>query len=301
MLATHDLSARTFGGLTIEFPDGKVANLQTQRSRALFILLLLYRDRMVHREVLCAKLWPGLSETSARAQLRKSLWRLRSVLEQNADAKKTPALKVAEHQVGLDSTRITADCWRFADLMASVELTPDGNLDQADAEALVEAVEINHDTFAAGLFDEWCLDEQADLHEARLVAMERLVAYHRREENWLQAIRCAHRALRLDPLREHLHMAVMAAWYSMGDRASALRQYDDCAKLLRSELDVAPSPEVRALRAEIRSGARDSIAVPVPISHPRTAPRPKRRTRDIDSALASLATAQNVLQRISDD
>jgi len=249
------LSVSTFGGLNITRPDGEVAHLQTQRSRALFVLLLLNRNHMVHRELLCAALWPGLGESAARAQLRKALWRIRSALDPVSSDPSRPVLRIAEHQVGLDGTLLEADCWKFADVMASVEFKADGDLHRADAEALVAAVELNRDTFAAGIFDDWCVAEQADLQEARIVAMERIVAYHRAQEHWLWTIQWAQRALRLDPIREHLHKVVMVAWYAMGDRASALRYYTQCERILREELGVDPCEELVDLHRKIAQGS----------------------------------------------
>ncbi len=289
-------SVSTFGGLGIILPDGAFANLQTQRSRALFVLLLLSRDQMLHREVICDALWPELAEPAARAQLRKALWRIRSALGPECD---NGVLRVADHLVGLDGACLNADCWRFADLTAPMAFKPDRDLDRADAEALAAAVEISHDTFAAGIFDDWCLSVQSKLREARLIAIERIVGFHRRQENWLQAIQWANRALRADPLREHLHLAVMASWISLGDRASALRQYADCARILRRELDVEPSAPILDLRTRIAGHA--------PCAAPKTdQPKPNgtRRTRvkhrELNAVAASLGTAQVALQRLID-
>lgn len=249
MEPTRPITVSTFGGLQIRLADGTVAQLQTHRARALFVLLLIHRECCVHREVLCSQLWPDADEQNARSQLRKALWRIRSVLDANNGGH--PVLRIAEHQVGLDPARIDADCWRFADIIAALQLKADQELTRDDAQALIEAIGINQATFAAGLFDEWCLAEQELLHEARIAAMGRMVGYHRARENWEQAVQWAQRALMLDPAREDLHYAIMVCRYSMGDRMSAIRQYRQCEEVLQREFGIAPSAGLRALRNQI--------------------------------------------------
>ncbi len=294
---TYRVSA--FGGLHIIRPDGSVAKLQTQRARALIVALLIHRNRMVHREVLCSMLWPDHAEAATRSQLRKTLWRIRSGLLLPGPEPLSPVIRIAEHQVGLDASQIDADCWRFADALASVELKGDADLDDEDAEELLVASSLNGDTFAAGIFDEWCLLEQEAMSQARLAVLERLVGYHRANEHWIQAIHWAQQALALDPVREHLHLAVMTCCYSTGDRASAIRQYSLCAETLDRELGIAPSPELRDLFHRLTSESADE---PVPCRRPRIAEpgrSPRKLARDVDVAIGSLSAIRDSLNKLS--
>ena len=49
-----------------------------------------------------------------------------------------------------------------------------------------------------------------------------------------------------------IHRALMACHHAMGDRPSALRQYRECALVLRDQLAIRPMEETRALYARIR-------------------------------------------------
>lgn len=291
-----------FGGVHITRPDGSVAKLQTYRARALFVLLLINRDRMVHRETLCSLLWPDFTDASAKSQLRKTLWRVRSALLPPGPEPETPVIRIAEHQVGLDDTQIDADYWRFADAVGPLELKGDADLDNADAEALLVAIGLNSHTFAAGIFDDWCLAEQEAMQRARLEAMERMVGYHRAQEHWVQVIHWAQQALVLDPIREHLHHAVMASRYSMGDRASAIRQYLHCKQVLDRELGVGPSPELTAFYRRI-TGGNDAGKPP---SQGQTtgegkASIPPQLAHHVDVAISSLSAVRDGLENLSLD
>jgi LuxR family maltose regulon positive regulatory protein len=67
-----------------------------------------------------------------------------------------------------------------------------------------------------------------------------------------------HRALELyqnilsrDPYRESAYRGQMLCYYRLGDRASAVRQYQTCVALLRDELGASPAPETNLLFLEI--------------------------------------------------
>jgi DNA-binding SARP family transcriptional activator len=50
-----------------------------------------------------------------------------------------------------------------------------------------------------------------------------------------------------EPLRESAHRAVIKAHLAMGNRAEALRQYKRYAEVIRRELNLEPSPDLRSL------------------------------------------------------
>ncbi len=240
----------TFGGLRLLRHDSTVVEVPTDRARALLVFLAMHPDRAVHRETICAALWPNSGDAPARAQLRKAVWRIKTVLGTEEGA---APLICNEFQIGLDPARIEVDVWQFNRAMRLMELKDDAALTLDDATLLLQALDLNHDQFGSGLFDDWLLPEQEVLREARIMAMERLVAFHRVEGHLSQAIKWAQRALKLDPLREHLHLSIIQCRHAMGDRALAIRQYQSCADVLRREIGVAPSAQVQRIYASLNN------------------------------------------------
>jgi DNA-binding SARP family transcriptional activator len=53
--------------------------------------------------------------------------------------------------------------------------------------------------------------------------------------------------VRLEPYRESAYQLLMRAHAAAGDRADALRAYEQCRRLLLAELGVGPSPETEAV------------------------------------------------------
>ncbi len=241
----------TFGGLCILDHDGAPIGLQSDRARALFLMLLTHRNHMLHREAICAALWPAHGERQARAQLSKSLWRLRSTFAPDSDDDRSAVISQAECLIGLQAECFDADCWRLADIVKAVEFTSDEDLSLEDAQALSDIVSACQGAFGVGIFDEWC-DEFREFYSQLLIdAMNRLVGYHRSRSNWSMAISWGRRAIQLDPCREDLHLAVISGFRSMGNHASAIQQYRACERILASELHIGPSSAMQSMLREL--------------------------------------------------
>jgi DNA-binding SARP family transcriptional activator len=65
------------------------------------------------------------------------------------------------------------------------------------------------------------------------------------------AVAHAREAVRLDPYRESGYRRLMRLLAANGDRADAVRAYQQCRDLLDKELGVAPSAETESLYREL--------------------------------------------------
>ncbi len=81
------------------------------------------------------------------------------------------------------------------------------------------------------------------------------------------AIGYARRWLALDPLQEAAHRQLMSLFWQSGQRAAALRQYENCREVLCDELGVEPSEETRELYQKIRASTLVSAATLRPKSN----------------------------------
>ncbi|MCB1468859.1 MAG: tetratricopeptide repeat protein, partial [Rhizobiaceae bacterium] len=100
---------------------------------------------------------------------------------------------------------------------------------------------------------EWLTLERQRLHNAAVRILERLAEV----ETGDARIAAAQRLVQLDPLREASHRALMRAHAALGDKGSALKQFETCQNLLRAELGVEPSRETAELRDQISATVRD--------------------------------------------
>ena len=137
------------------------------------------------------------------------------------------------------------------------------------------AVELYTDDFLAGFtlpdspaFDEWQFFQRESLRQLYGQVLEQLVQAYRSQQAWDQAIAYARRWLALDQLHEPAHRMLMRLYAWAGQQAAALRQYQECARVLEAELGAAPEDETTALYEAIRTrqlaapGAADRSADP---------------------------------------
>src|SRR5262249_56978902 len=82
---------------------------------------------------------------------------------------------------------------------------------------------------------------------------ERLVEVHEAEGTGDAALPYARRWVALDPLHEPAQRALMRLYALAGQQAAAVRQYQECARLLEAELGVPPDDETTALYEAIRA------------------------------------------------
>jgi DNA-binding SARP family transcriptional activator len=83
----------------------------------------------------------------------------------------------------------------------------------------------------------------------------------RSRSQYARAIELARRVLAVEPANERAHQHLMFCYAATGDRSAGLAQYAACERRLKSELNVAPSPETHSLRTwmEQRDGLSPAI------------------------------------------
>lgn len=94
------------------------------------------------------------------------------------------------------------------------------------------------------------------------------------------AIRYALRWLALDPLHEPVQRWLMVLYAQAGQRAAAVRQYEECARILKEELGLSPSQETLSLYEKIRTGQIGGEPSSIPVA-PRRHNLPVQSTRFI--------------------
>jgi tetratricopeptide (TPR) repeat protein len=122
------------------------------------------------------------------------------------------------------------------------------------------AVELYADDFLAGftlpdspMFDEWQFFQRESLHQLYGQVLEQLVQAYRTRQAWAQAIPYARKWVALDQLHEPAHRTLMWLYAWAGQHAAALRQYQECVRILEAELGTAPEDETTTLYETIRT------------------------------------------------
>jgi len=251
--------------------DGAPIELGARKNVAL-IAYVAVTEVSHSREALITLLWPELEPSRARGGLRRNLSELKKALGGDL-------LAVDRESVGLDpGVDLWLDVHQFRGLLQAWqghdhpqdEVCPDCLTD------LAEAVELYRGNFLEGFslpdssnFDEWQFFQTEGLHQELASALERLVHGHTAQGTYQAAIPYARRWVALDPLHEPAHRHLMSLYAQTGKQAAALRQYQECVRVLEAELGLLPSQETASLFEQIRTKLPDREESPLLISLPR--------------------------------
>ena len=236
--------------------------LPTRKSEALLACLALPAGQARHRTELATLLWGSREERQARHSLNQALSSLRKALAPHG----AELLMADEDMVALAPSLIETDVSRLETL-----------LDDGSMAALSQAVDLYRNDLLMRMdvredaFEDWLSGERRRLRDRALGGFRTLLEHRRRSGEPAAAVLTAKRILRLDPLDEPTHRHLMAVYAAQGQRNAALRQYRDCAELLRRELNVAPELETRSLYQRLVRG--DAAAPVSPLADP-TPPSP---------------------------
>jgi len=121
------------------------------------------------------------------------------------------------------------------------------------AERLGKALDSCSSPYLDGVSSDWVLAERERLFNLQIRGLTILMHWLGQKRCYEDALEIGRNLLAADPAREAAQCEVMWLYVLNGQRAQALRQYQEFRDWLKHELDVAPMPETQALYNYIRS------------------------------------------------
>src|SRR5580765_5834109 len=253
MANTLRLKVSVTGRVAVE-TDGAVideAQLGGRQGRLLFAYLVAERGRPVPRDELAEALWGEAPPVTRDKALTVIASKLRAAL---GDA-------------GLDGRgMLTAafGCYRldlpegtWVDLFAAASGARDaedalaaGDLERA-REAAGSAESLLRRPFLPGEEGTWVEEKRSELADLRERALGVLTDACLRSGAAREAAKWAEELVALSPFRETGYRRLMEAHVAAGNRAEALRVYEQCRQLLAEELGAYPSRETELIYREL--------------------------------------------------
>jgi len=232
--------------------------IQTSRHKALALLVYLaMQPEKQTRGMLATFLWPEYGQEKAYAYLRRTIWELNSLLGEgwmDADREK----------IGLNSSvDIFLDIANFQAHLADFNRHnhPGVFICQQCIQNLHKAALLYRGDFLSGFslrdsvnFDDWLFFQQEALRRKYAEALQKLANLLLQERSYSEAISFGQRWLALDTLNEAAHRQIMKAAALSGQRHLALRQYQECQRILQTDLGISPDSETTALFEKILTG-----------------------------------------------
>ena len=212
---------------------------QPKRSALLTYLALARPAGMQRRDLVIAMFWPDSSEERARNSLNQAL----SVLRRSV-----PGVIVTRgaEEVGIDHGALETDALEFEAALAAGR--------EAQALALYKGDLLpGFNLSEVPEFERWLDTERGRLRARAVDAASSLTRRALLAGDMAAAKEWAARATALAPDDEQVLRDTLDILDKTGDRAGAVRVYEDFARQLRCDYQTEPSPETRALVDRIRS------------------------------------------------
>jgi len=251
---------------------GQIVKLETRKATALLCYLSL-TSGSCQREILATMFWPEGSQQKALANLRRTLsslnYSLPGWIEANRDTltlKRNPKL-----WIDIDDFHLS-----LVDFQQHTH--PKKEPCDSCLHLLEKTIEMVRGEFLEGLnlmdapdFDEWQFFQRDELRQKYAGVLQQLSTILAQRSQWEQAITCARRWVALDRLHEPAQRSLIDLYIQSGQRAVALRQYEEFAHLLKEELGQEPEDETQRFYEQLRrrEEAKQVTTVPeTPTSFP---------------------------------
>ena len=241
-------------------PRVEVNTVPVDLPRRKVLALLIYTalaNQPQQRDALATLLWPESERKAARAALRRELHTLNGAIGEGW-------LVTTRDSVAIDpDALIWSDVALFRNAVSYADRNNQSGSQTNDdykRKQLEEAIALYQGDFLAGFtlsdcpaFDDWQFFEAEGLRRDYANALMHLAHHNRGKSAYEVAIDYTRRRLALDPLDESVHCELMELYALAGQQAAAVRQYDECVRILDEELGVPPDPETESLYEAIRT------------------------------------------------
>jgi predicted ATPase/DNA-binding SARP family transcriptional activator len=243
-----------FGPPRLEI-NGEPVNITLRKALALLIYLVVTRQNH-SRDSLATLFWPDDSQSKARGNLRRALYRLNKVLGENQ-------LDITREHVSINrESSPTVDIDNFYTCLRKCDLHghPSEEICQVCLPLLREAAAWYTNDFMHGFslpdcpqFDDWQFFQAEELRRALSTTLERIVYSFRSTSDYNAALPYATHWVGLDPLHEPAQSSLIELYALTGQHSAAIRQYQKYVQVLDDELGIPPGDEITALYEAILS------------------------------------------------
>ncbi len=226
------------GQLKIESAGQGLLTPPTLKSQSLLAYLVLHRHRAHARDHLADLFWGERPAEKARQSLSTALWHIRRCL---------PDERLILSDAQTVQFEPQADLWLDTEAFEQLTRADPSESREATIARLHRAVALYRGELLEGFYDDWIINERYRLEALFLEALAALMAASEAHGEHEAALAAALRLLHHDPLREDAHRAAMRAYGCLGQRNTALQQYQRCQEIITAELGAEPMPETTAL------------------------------------------------------
>lgn len=248
-----ELQVYLFGMPRIEY-QGRPVVIERRKALALVAYLAL-TEQPQSREIIASLLWPDLDHAHGRSALRSTLHALTAAIPLDW-------IQLDRKTLALKRDAVWVDVGAFTALLSANSVhnhLADTACDEC-AGLRQRAIALYKADFLAGFgtpdsveFEDWQLAQREWLRREFADLHQRLSDYYAQGQHYDRAIKHALAWLAVDRLHEPAHRQLMRLYAASGQRADALRQYQQCVQMLDEELVTLPDDETVQLYQAIQT------------------------------------------------
>lgn len=226
------LKIRLLGSFDVKHQN-RILRISGRPAQSLFAYLVLNRGILHRREKLARMLWPDSADSTARDNLRHTLWRIRKTI---------PSDVPIEYLLTDDFTiafNTSAEYWLDVAVLRDAK-------DCITADDLILSLSVHRGELLPGFYDEWVIREREYVNFVFEHNMARLMVMLQSEDRWLDILDWGERWIKFGQKPEPAYRALMCAHMEKGDTFKMADTYARCVKAL-GEIGLEPSEQTREL------------------------------------------------------
>ena len=251
ILTKPTLTTYTLGSFRVYNNEQLIEKWPGNKCKSIFKYMIVHRNRPIPLEILMDLFWRDQEPESARRNLYQSIYLLRQALQSDLSPF---GYIISENgcyglnpdiQIWLDSEEFSIQ-YEFGK-----RFKEKGDMKQTlkayeQAIALYEGKFLDDDPY-----EDWPVPLRETIQQAYVEMLEFLSHYHFFQNNWAMSIAYCQKLVQFDDCNEVAHQMLMKAYFYLGQRYLAIRQYFTCVKALQA-LNVTPMPETENLYFQIQ-------------------------------------------------
>lgn len=251
LLNTADLQIQMLGSFQVRHQE-EILAWPTQKSKALLQILLVEPGYLVSTDQILEYLWPDLPPRKAQNNLWVTVSQLRRVLQPDLPprALSTYIHKQDEGYRFNSKSDYCLDGETFATYLAIAQA-------ESDLKARIEGWEAARVLYRGDYLEDEPYAEWAQIpriqwrrrYEQLLINLAEAFGQNGRFQ---KAITHCRETLTLDNTNETAYRLLMRCYASLGERATALKVYDEAVQILQDEIGIDPTKETIELAQQIR-------------------------------------------------
>lgn len=237
------LSVYCFGGMEIRDSKGELIKLYSSKSFELLAYLISNKGRFVSKWSVMEDVFSGMPLYNAETYLNTTVYKLRKAL---SSYEMNTSIISSNESYRVELKNIYVDYIDFENKINTLSVLNDKCIDEA-----VEAEKLYNGELFGDRGYSWSISEMERLSIAYLDLCKRIVRFFFKIKNYTYALQILKKIEYKNELDEEINCLLMELYTYKKDKLSLIRQYNKYAKVLKTELRVAPGRDMAILYATL--------------------------------------------------